>query len=58
VATSGVSRGVKELAVEIADVLPGFFNDLRAVVAPRSLMSGDYSAWVERLDCVEAHLES
>src|SRR5437879_13179112 len=32
---------------------PGFFNDLGAVVAPSSLMSGDYSAWVERLDWVE-----
>src|SRR2546425_3087895 len=49
------SRGRRRLgyAVEIADVLPGLFNDLGAVVAPRSLMSGDHSAWVERLDRVE-----
>ena len=40
-------------AVKIADVLPGLFNDLGAVVVPRSLMSGDHSAWVDRLDVVE-----
>src|SRR5256885_14941797 len=49
------SRGRRRLgyAVEIADVLPGLFNDLGAVVVPRSLMSGDHRAWGERLDGVE-----
>ena len=43
------SRGCRcrGYAVEIADVLPGLFNDLGAVVVPRSLVSGDHSAWVE-----------
>src|SRR3989442_15139365 len=50
-----LSRGRRRpgYAVEIADVLPGLFNDLGAVVVPRPLMSGDHSAWVERLDGVE-----
>src|SRR6266446_8508112 len=49
------SRGRRRLgyAVEIADVLPGLFNDLGAVVVPRSLMSGDHSAWLKCLDRVE-----
>ena len=50
-----LSRGRRRsgYAVEIADVLPGLFNDLGAVVVARSLMSGDHRAWVERLDCIE-----
>jgi hypothetical protein len=40
-------------AVEIADLLPGLFNDLGAVVFPGPLMSGDHSAGVERLDGIE-----
>src|ERR1700730_9110019 len=40
-------------AVEITNVLSGLFNDLGAVVVPRSLVSGDDGAWVERLDFVE-----
>src|SRR2546426_6871005 len=43
---SELSRGGRRLgdAVEVEDVLPRFFNDLRAIVAPRSLMSGDHGA--------------
>src|SRR3989442_9925224 len=49
-----ISRGRRlGNAVEIADVLPGLFNDLGAVVVPRSLMSGDHSAWLKCLDRVE-----
>src|SRR3989441_13020461 len=50
-----LSRGRRRpgYAVEITDVLPGLFNDLGAVVVPRSLMPGDHGAWVERLDRVE-----
>src|ERR1700688_4023638 len=40
-------RGCPGNAVEIADVLTGLFNDLGAVVVPSSLVSGDYSAWLE-----------
>ncbi len=39
--------------VEIADVLPGLFDDPGVIVVPRSLMSGDHRAWVERLDGIE-----
>src|SRR2546425_13020914 len=50
-----LSRGRRRpgYAVEITDVLPGLFNDLGAVVVPRSLMPGDHGAWGERLDGVE-----
>src|SRR6266478_8203466 len=50
-----LARGCRRLgdAVEIADVLPGLFNDRGAVVVPRALMSGDHRAWGERLDGVE-----
>src|SRR6266478_2008170 len=39
--------------VEIADVLPGLFDDPGAVVVARSLMAGDHRAWLERLDGIE-----
>src|SRR2546422_3327419 len=50
-----LSRGRRRpgYAVEITDVLPGLFNDLGAVVVPRSLMPGDHGARIERLDFIE-----
>ena len=47
VVESSRGRRCPGYAVEIADVLPGLFNDLGAVVVPRSLVSGDHSAWAE-----------
>jgi hypothetical protein len=41
------SRRCPGNAVEIADVLPGLFNDLGADVVPSSLASDDHSAWLE-----------
>src|SRR2546425_9584927 len=50
-----LSRGRARLgyAVEVADVLPGLFDDSGAVVLLGFLMSRDNRAWVERLDGVE-----
>src|SRR3989442_5249331 len=50
-----LSRGRARLgyAVEVADVLPGLFDDSGAVVLLGFLMSGDNRAWLERLNCVE-----
>ena len=50
-----LSRGRRRpgYVVEIADIPPDLFNVLGLSSVPRSLMSGDYSAWVERLDRVQ-----
>ena len=50
-----LSRGRRRpgYAVEIADVLPGLFNDLGAVVVFSPLVSRDHRAWLECLDRVE-----
>jgi hypothetical protein len=51
-----LSRGRARLgyALEIADVLPGLFDDTGVIVLLGFLMSGDNRAWVERLDCIES----
>src|SRR5207253_6701394 len=47
-----LSRGRRQLgqAVEVADVLPGLFDDSRVVVVLGLLVSGDHRARLERLD--------
>jgi hypothetical protein len=39
--------------LEIADILPGFSKDPRAVIIPDALVPGDDRAWLKRLHRIE-----
>jgi hypothetical protein len=49
---SGCRRGLG-YAVEIADGLPGLFDDPGAIVVFSPLMSRDHRGWTERLDSIQ-----